>query len=122
MDRRFLQVNSIDQVNRVEKLYIKIDGSALTTSLATAGVVLGANVCTAKDDGSNAVTITFARPLRRAPEILYTVYTDNCKLDSLVSSTTGITYTSVKADDHTTGVADADVYLELSCLEGVDLV
>ena len=121
MDRRFLRIHELDPLSEVHELNIEIDGSALTTSLATAGVVIGKTFITAKDDGSNTVTIAFKRPLKRAPHVHASTYTADCVVRVTSRTTTGIEYITVQNDDTTTGVDDADVFLTLKCFESVDL-
>ncbi len=101
--------------NTFAYLPLKIDGSSLSTGTATtAGLVIGQDVCVALDNGSNQVTITFNEALQAAP-LIYSAYseTGNVLVQYVSSSTTTLVYNTVKSDDHTTGVADADVNLLL---------
>ena len=92
---------------------IEIDGSALTTTTANAGVIRGVEIAQAKDDGANIVTVTFRTPFRNSN---YTVHiTPVATADALAVTITRaagtLTYTTVKASDASTAVNDADVMI-----------
>jgi hypothetical protein len=91
---------------------ISIDGSALTTTTADAGVIGGLDICQAKDDGSNTVTITFREPLRNAEyQVVTQCHTADAVVDTVTKAAATITYTTVQNDATGSAVADADVDL-----------
>jgi hypothetical protein len=102
--------NGVSNLNPREML-IEIDGSALTTSTADAGVILGLDNVQAKDS-SNTVTVTFRRAL---PNANYAVFiqeiTADCKATVTSRTASAFTYTTVENDDTTSAKADADVMI-----------
>lgn len=125
LERRLVALHGLDKHNKYSELLIKIDGSALTTTSATAGVTIGTKFCTAKDDGSDVVTITFNEALRNAPEVVATqALTADCivKPDAIATTTTTVVYSCVKISDGATAVNDADVVILLRIPEGYEVV
>jgi hypothetical protein len=93
------------------EMLIEIDGSALTTSTADAGVIQGLDYVQAKD-ASNVVTVTFKRPLRNANYgVFIQEITANCKAELTSRSATAFSYTTVQVADGSTASADADVVI-----------
>ncbi len=124
IERRLISIHRLDIHNKYSELLIKIDGSALTTTTATAGLTIGTKFCKAKDDGSDKVTITFNEALSNAPEVITQCLTADCivKPDTLVTTTTTIVYNCFKISDGSTAVNDADVILLVRIPEGYEVV
>lgn len=93
------------------EMLIEIDGDAVTTTTADAGVIVGLDYVQVKD-ASNVVTVTFRRPLRNANYgVFIQEITADCKAELTSRSTTSFSYTTVENDDSATGKADADVVI-----------
>jgi len=98
-----------DKNIRPRELIIKVDGTALATTLGTGGLLVGADSVTAKD-ASNVVTITFNRPLRNAEyAVFFQERTVDCDARVTSQAATGFTYTTRKSSDASTAVPNADV-------------
>lgn len=108
--RRINRLNRRDKHNTFSHLYLQVDGSALPNGTATnAGLTVGRDVAVARDDGSNAVTITFNEPLENAPLVFWSPITDNVEVKIVTNDGTTLAYTTVDSDSNGTGVNDADV-------------
>ena len=100
-----------DHNARPMQLQIQIDGSDLTTTTGIAGVDVGADSVTAKDDGANIVTVTFRQAMRNTK---YLVHIQAHKagapveIKDLTKAAGSFTYTTVDGDSHGTAADDAD--------------
>lgn len=69
----------------------------------------GKFLCTCQNNGANVVTVEFLSAYNDVPNIVPVPLTANVGVDLSSVSKTGFTYTTVKRDDHTTGVNNADL-------------
>ena len=100
--------------NEFEQLVLQIDGSDLVSgTYGTVALDIGARYATAKDDGSNTVTVSFNEKLPAAPIVQsFVSNTADGKLDTYTSTTSTFTYVTVKASDNT-ALADVDATITL---------
>ena len=95
-------------------LAFRVDGSAVTTSAAAAGLLEGARDATvAKGSGatSNEVTFTWDIAFGRVPVVVCTPITDDCHVMIKSVSASGCVIETFQNDDHTSGVDDADFHM-----------
>lgn len=91
----------------------KITGASVGATAGTAGLDgRGANFCTISKS-TNTVTIVFNVAYPEAPYVYFEMLTTNAAVDAPVITTTGITFTTQKRDDHTTGVNDCDILVHV---------
>lgn len=100
-----------DHNARPMQLQIQIDGSALTTTTGIAGVDVGADSVTAKDDGANVVTVTFRQAMRNAKYLVHIQGTGTTPIDvkTITKTAASFSYTTVDGGTSATAVDDADV-------------
>ena len=123
--RKLLGMHPSEKVMGYDVLILKVDGSALDTSSSTAGIIVGSTAVTAKDDGSEVVTITFDEPLRNAPIVIASqCLSADCiiKPDSITATASSLEYSCYKISDASTAVNDADIVLTLVIPHGSDIV
>lgn len=95
-------------------LAFRVDGSAVTTSAATTGLVEGLHDATvSKGSGgtSNEVTITFNRAFGRVPVVQASPVTTNCHIEIKSVTASGMVLETFQVADGTTGVDDADMHV-----------
>ena len=95
-------------------LALRIDGSAVTTSAATTGLLEGGGDCTIlKGSGgsSNEVTIAFDVAFQRVPVVTVTPITDDCHVRIKSVTASQLVLESVQNDANGTGVDDADMHV-----------
>lgn len=96
---------------------LSIDGSAVTTTLASTGLLKGQYFATIKKGtgaDSNLVTIEFQNPLGMIPVFFTQMVTADCEVRPDAAPTkTGLTLRTLKSTNLATGVDDADFYLFL---------
>lgn len=100
--------------SRARVLALRVDGSVVTTSAASTGLLEGEFDCTiAKGSGgtSNEVTITFNEAFKRVPVIVASPITTNCHIEIKSVSATGCVLETFEVADGTTGVDDADMHV-----------
>lgn len=93
---------------------LRVDGSVVTTSAATTGLLEGTGDCTiAKGSGgtSNEVTITLNTPFQRVPVVVASPLTTNCHIEIKSVSASSIVLETFQVADGTTGVDDADMHV-----------
>jgi hypothetical protein len=93
---------------------LRIDGSAVTTSAATTGLLEGLNDCTiAKGSGatSNEVTVTFNTAFARVPVVVATPLTTNCHVEVKSITASTLVLETFQVADGTTKVDDADIHV-----------
>lgn len=110
------------RLSNMRMVPVQIDGSALTTTSSSAGVLTGASLVSAKDDGGNTVTLAFSPALRNAPMVLAQAKGTNTTVENVVSSTGSVTYDTVQDADGSTAVNDADVDLILIWFDDADVI
>lgn len=95
-------------------LGLRIDGSVVTTSAATTGLLEGLYDATiAKGSGgtSNEVTITLNRAFARVPVVVATPLTTNCHVEIKSVAAGSIVLETFQVADGTTAVDDADIHV-----------
>ena len=93
---------------------LRIDGSAVTTSAASAGLLSGTGQCTIlKGSGgtSNEVTIALKHTSAQVPVVCASPITTNCHIEVKSVSTSSIVLETFQVADGTTGVDDADMHV-----------
>lgn len=100
---------------------VQIDGSALTTTSSSAGVLTGSSAVSAKDDGGNTVTLALAPSLRNAPMVLAQAKGTNVSVENIISAVGTVSYDTVQDADGSTAVNDADVDLLLIWFDDADV-
>lgn len=119
--RRILRLDRRMPKNTFSFLPISILGSGLPNGTATVdGVSLGKDVCVARDDGSNQVTITFNEALSNIPIVYWATVNDEVRVKLGTVSATQIIYTTVDWDSNGSGISDANVNLLLMIPISVD--
>lgn len=94
-------------------LCLRVDGSVVTTSAATTGLLEGLGDCTiSKGSGgaSNEVTVTFNDAFARVPVVVATPLTTNCHIEIKSVAVGSIVFETFQVADGTTGVDDADFH------------
>ena len=124
MTRYRIETPSIAQQASPRQMWFKVDGSAVTTTSSSAGLVAGIRAADVKDDGANLVTITFKEGLSSVP--LGAVFHPQDSAVPVVGrnvtlSKTAVTYTTVDGQDNS-AVNDVDGLLVIYYLEGVDVI
>lgn len=115
-------IKSTQQKPRV--LALRVDGSVVTTSAATTGLLEGIyDVLIAKGSGgaSNEVTITFNQPFSRVPVVVATPITTNCHIEIKSVSATTLVLETFQVADGTTGVDDADMHVMIMGFDSATL-
>jgi hypothetical protein len=69
----------------------------------------GKFLCTCQSNGANQVTVQFLSAYGDVPNIVPVPLTANVGVDLSSVTKSGFVYTTVKRDDHTTGVNNADL-------------
>jgi len=91
----------------------RVDGSVVTTSASTTGLLEGSlDMTISKGSGgtSNEVTVAFDVTFKRVPVVVATPITTNCHVEIKSVSTSQIVFETFQVADGTTGVDDADFH------------
>lgn len=99
---------------RARVLAVRVDGSVVTTTAASTGLLEGGyDMTVVKGTGgaSNEVTIAFDIAFLRVPVIVCTAITTNCHVEIKSVSKTGAVLETFQVADGTTGVDDADFHM-----------
>lgn len=94
-------------------LYVfKVDGSAVTTSSASAGLDgRGQAIADIADNGSNVQTITWKRKFEDTPYVFLQALTANGGANITTNDGTTLVLTGVERDDNTATLADQDFFV-----------
>ena len=123
MSKYNVQLPSISQGASPRMMWFKIDGSALTTTSSSAGLLSGIRAADAAD-ATNVVTVTFKEGLESVP--LGAAFHPEATATQIIArnvtlAKTSVAYTTVDASDNS-AASDVDGLLVVFYLEGVDII
>jgi hypothetical protein len=121
MSKHTIRMHRDSSLHDVKQDFFKIDGSALTTTSSSAGLLSNTRLANVKD-ATNVVTLTFKEGLKSVPLGARFDPTDTSVQTvarNVTISKTAITYTTVDASDNS-AVSDVDGLLTVTYSDSPD--